>query len=190
MGKSKQAKTLAVAGLLGAVFLLSGCADYNPPVSQNKTNSVSTASNTKEVKSEDNEDVVIANKRFECKQEAYNKYIEKRNIECHKLKREDGCTMPPLNYLPLEKEKTDAMDECYKTYKSTAKFKGEDEFLKEIGREKCLNYSEQLYIDKWDSQCKRLGRDKNCTLPVALSNPLDDMRRGERDECYNKYPAK
>lgn len=186
MEKQKQIKILAIVGMLSVVLLLAGCSDNNSSVTPIKTKPVSVTSN---VESLDNKDIATANKRFECKQDAYNKYVEKRNIECHKLKREDDCLMPPINYLPIEKEKTDGMDKCYKTFVSTAKFDGEDEFLKEFGREKCLNYAEQLYIDRWDSTCKRLGRAKNCTLPVVNSNPHDELRRGERDECYMKYPA-
>jgi hypothetical protein len=204
--KKQDKKLWIIAGVLFIVFIAIGTSQKNSGVSQpdrvangepvgvtnkNEQASDSSAQNSvSEPRDEKASDIATANKRFECKQEAYNRYIEKRNEECHKLKREDDCLMPPINYLPIEKEKATAMDECYKVYVSTAKFKGEDDFLKEYQREKCLNQAEQYYIDKWDSQCARFGRAKNCTLPVATTATLDDMLRGQRDECYMQYPTK
>lgn len=137
-----------------------------------------------------NEDATMANKRLECKEDAYKNYLVKWNKECHNLGKEDSCTMPPVNYLPINKEKADAFEECYKNFPSKTKFKDEEAFLKELEREKCLNQAEQYYIDKWDSQCSSLGRAKDCTLPIAASNNLDEMLRGQRNECYMKYPTK
>lgn len=187
MAKQKHTKLLAVVGVLGVIVLLSGCSDYNPPSSQSQSNKTNVVG---DVKNNDNSDASIALKRKACTDEVQNRYREKWNEECHVLKRDDDCTMPPINYLPVEKEKANGMDECYKNYPSNLKFIGEDDFLKELERDKCLNYAEQYYIDTWDKQCKRIGRAKNCTIPVNLSSSYDDMLRGQRDECYMKYPAK
>jgi hypothetical protein len=178
--------------MFGAVVLLAGCSSYNPPSSQNQTSQTQSkpADIVSKSNNENSEDIAAANKRFECTQEVQRSYKEKWNVKCHELKKDDDCTMPPLNYLPLEKDKADRMDECFKDNPSKAKFNDEDDFVKSLERDKCLNYSEQYYIEKWDSQCRRLGRATNCTLPVGLSNPLDSMRQGQRDECYMKYLAK
>lgn len=52
----------------------------------------------------------------------------------------------------------------------------------------CLNDADERYQSRWDDTCLFGGGAKGCLLNTEIANGYDRSHRGERDECFKRYP--
>lgn len=54
--------------------------------------------------------------------------------------------------------------------------------------DQCLNDADEQYRKQWDYMCLFGGSVKGCLLNTEIADGLDRNRRGDRDECFKRYP--
>jgi hypothetical protein len=68
----------------------------------------------------------------------------------------------------------------------------EKEITKEQQRQSglipCLDEADRQFKTGWDDECKELGQDSGCTLPIRSMNLLHDRRQKEKESCHSRYP--
>ena len=52
----------------------------------------------------------------------------------------------------------------------------------------CLNEADERYQTRWDETCLFGGGAKGCLLNSEIAAGYDRSHRGERNECYRRYP--
>jgi hypothetical protein len=52
----------------------------------------------------------------------------------------------------------------------------------------CLATADDRYKTRWDDTCLSRMEAKGCSLNSAIGNGYDRSLRGERQECYQRYP--
>ena len=51
----------------------------------------------------------------------------------------------------------------------------------------CLSSAYADYSLNWDRQCELLGKEKDCSLPLASASIYDDVLSKEKDRCVTLY---
>ncbi len=52
----------------------------------------------------------------------------------------------------------------------------------------CLVSAETWGSEFWASECKSQGLKKDCRLPTDFADRVDSKVKGNKDECFKKYP--
>lgn len=53
--------------------------------------------------------------------------------------------------------------------------------------QKCRVEVNNEYQMKWEQECQKLGKERNCQLPSAIADDLTQQYRNSVKQCFKKY---
>lgn len=63
-----------------------------------------------------------------------------------------------------------------------------DDALNKVLLQECLKNAYEAYVESWDRDCKRLGKEKDCSLSPNLAEGWNKYHKEMKDDCFRKYP--